>query len=167
MAHHWYILMNVSFHAFHLKLYLKKKLRTHNFFIPALWFWSCSQHSHSWADRFRADWLFGGQKPTSHGMSGALNFLMPFVESYSGESCKHFSYCNLMIKIIQISRFRIQRTNHDHQNNPLKLLWAPYTEAFFFLSGVICSSARAMPRGCSETRLAHCTACFSVLARGG
>lgn len=64
----------------------------------------------------------GGQKPESYGTSGALNFLMPFVESYSGESFKRFSYCKLMTKIIQISHFRMQRTNHDHHNNPLKLL---------------------------------------------
>lgn len=119
MAHCWYILMNVSFSAFHLKLYFLKKLRTHQFFIPVLWFWSCSQPSHSRADQFRADWLFGGQKPTSHGTPGVLNFPMLFLDSYSGESCKHFRYCNLMIKIMQISHFRSQRTSHDHQNNPL------------------------------------------------
>lgn len=143
-------------------------MKTHQFFMLVLWIWSCSQHSHSRPDHLRADWLFSGQKPASCSMAGDLNFLIPFAEPYSGESCKHFSYCNLKIKTIQISHFRIQRTNHNPPINSLKLLWAPCTAASsFLLKRLGHSSAWPKPRAGSQAWFAYYNECFSVLARGG
>lgn len=119
---------------------LLKKLLTHWFCIPLLQFWCCRQHSHSWADPFRAPRLSESPKPAAHGKCSP-SFMVPWDSAESSISV------TAIIKITQISHFSIQRTNHSPQQ-PLPRVPAlqhPQLELCWPLLG------HSLARGCSES----------------